>query len=82
MTDTTTNCECFTLQSANTQPVVVGHNPVVMLGLLSMFMLIVTVLVLAIVIKPKAPRIPDHQLPNPHRSHQEQIMDIDSDAAH
>jgi hypothetical protein len=81
MTDATTNCECFTLQSANTQPVVVGHNPVVMLGLIAMFLLIVTVLVLAIIIKPKAPRIPDHQLPNT-RSHQEQIMDIDSDAAH
>jgi hypothetical protein len=67
------DCNCFMLQSVDTKPVViVYHHPVLTLGLLAAFLLVVVMLCLAIYVRPKPPL----------RTHQENIMDIDSDTAH
>lgn len=44
------NCDCYTLQAAGTKPVII-HDPVVTLGLVAVFMLIVTGLVCVILVR-------------------------------
>ena len=60
MTDTTdqNNCSCYTLQSAQAKPVItIYEHPVLTLGLLAMFLLVVALLVLAIYVRPKPPHM-------------------------
>jgi hypothetical protein len=53
MDEPTKGCDCFTLQSVDTKPIVIvhGYDPVATIGLISVFLLIVAMLVLAIYLR-------------------------------